>query len=264
MILGIVSGLFILNSLLYVTHRAGHKAIILTWIPGRIIVLIAIQLHNQDFQEWIKITWASSLIGVTFLATFHMAIRFILRIGRKPRFACAKKEWGLSWFLALTTGLSVSILCFFASSDLAYFSIGMVAFCLNIVNVLDAPKRLMENTFTFTWSYIIGTNITATIVLATIQALIIHKHTKWAALCGAIPLYAIALISSSSCVDTPKSIVQTNQHIYLLAYQTWPAMTTIGTIWLLQSKSQQIQLVCASIVCLLTLSLQFCAIRKKI
>lgn len=263
MTVAIIFGIILLNFLLLVTHHA-PKAILLTWIPGRIITLICMQLQKSDFKEWIKITWASSLMSVAFLAAFHLSIRCILGSGRNPRFSCAKTEWAISWFIAIFFIVSTTLLCFFVESSWAYFVIGLVAFCLNIVNLMDAPKRLMADGFAFTWTYILGTNVTAIAVLWTIEELINKGYTKWAGLAGAIPLYAAAMIAGSSCGNTPESIKQTNQHIYLLAYQTWPAMTTVGAIWLLDAYSQSVQMIGATAACLVTLALQFFTIKTKI
>ena len=44
----------------------------------------------------------------------------------------------------------------------------------------------------------------------------------WAGIVSNVPLLAMALIAGASCHNSEKSIKSVRQHIYMLAYQTWP------------------------------------------
>ena len=253
-----------MNIVLFISHKAGPKAMILAWIPGRVIVLVFRQMHKTEFLDWLKITWASSIISVSFLATFHFALRYISHKGRIPRFSCAHKEWLFTWILALAVAAIGATACLYASNDYILFSLGVLAVYLNVVNVMDAPIHLQHKKIKLGIKYIISVNIAIIIILVLIDQLIDMGYTKWAGIGGSIPLLAAGILAGSSCAETETAIADTSQHIYLLAYQTWPGMAATGILWWTQTLGTIPSTIMAGIACMVVIGIQYAMIKTKL
>ena len=245
--LGVILAVLFMNLVLFISHKAGPKAMILAWIPGRFIVLVFRQMHKTEFLDWLKITWASSMISVSFLAIFHFALRYISHKGRIPRFSCAHKEWFFTWILALSAAAMAAAACLYATNDYILFALGVMAVYMNVVNVMDAPV-----------------NIAIIIVLVLIDQLIDNGYTKWAGLSGSIPLLAAGILAGSSCAETETAIADTSQHIYLLAYQTWPGMAATGILWWANPLGTVPATVMAGIACATVIGIQYAMIKTKL
>lgn len=262
--LGVILAVLFMNAILFISHKAGPKATFLTWIPGRVIVLVFRQMHKTEFLEWIKITWASSIISVSFLAVFHYSLRYIAHKGRIPRFSCAHKEWFVCWAFAVGTAVAGMITCLYTDNDYILFSLGILAAYLNVVNVVDAPNHLQHKDIKIGIGYIITVNIAIIIVLVLIDQLIENGYTKWAGLSGSIPLLAAGILAGSSCAETETALADTSQHIYLLAYQTWPGMAATGILWWANPLGTIPATVMAGIACLTVIGIQYAMIKTKL
>lgn len=262
--LGVILAVLFMNVILFISHKAGPKAMILAWIPGRVIVLVFRQMHKTEFLDWLKITWASSIISVSFLAIFHFALRYISHKGRIPRFSCAHKEWFFAWILALTAAAMAASACLYATNDYILFALGVMAVYMNVVNVMDAPIHLQRKEIKLGIKYIIAVNIAIIIVLVLIDQLIENGYTKWAGLSGSIPLLAAGILAGSSCAETETAIADTSQHIYLLAYQTWPGMAATGILWWANPLGAVPATVMAGIACATVIGIQYAMIKTKL
>ena len=170
--LTIIAGVVILNIVLFIIHFSGPKAIALTWVPGRVIVLVISMLHKTELHNWLQITWAASMIPVSLLAIFHFTLRYVANKGRLPRFYCAIPQWLVCWCLGILAMIAAAAACIFIENPYILFFIGIVAAYLNIVNVMDAPIHLQQIPIKFTAWYVIGTNIVVIIAFVFVDILI--------------------------------------------------------------------------------------------
>lgn len=230
--LTIIGAVSVLNIMLFIIHYSGPKAITLTWIPGRIIVIIISMLNKSELQKWLQITWAAYMIPVSLLATFHFTLRCMANKGRLPRFSCAIPQWTICWILGTIAMVTTAIMCIVIENPYILFSIGILAAYLNIVNVVDAPTRLQEIHIKFSAWYVLGTNIAVISALIFIEELVENDYVRLAGVISNIPILSITLLAGSSCDNTEEAMTTTNQHIYMLAYQTWPAMALVGVMWI--------------------------------
>lgn len=221
----------ILNVVMLMVHYAGPKGIILTWIPGRTLLLIVSLLHKSELLETLRYTWAAGLVPVTFLLALHAGVHFLEQKGRLPRFHCAKRRWIFIWFIALFMMAVVILLIGFIESVPLYILLGTAAVMLNILNVRDAPKHLEQEHVELTITYVIGTNAIILSVLFAMNALLDGGYLVWAGIISNIPLLAIILLVGSTCSASPTALTMTRQHIYMLSYQTWPNMAFVGILW---------------------------------
>tara|TARA_B110000977_G_scaffold132461_1_gene168792 strand:- start:454 stop:1242 length:789 start_codon:yes stop_codon:yes gene_type:complete len=253
----IVAGVVVLNIMLFIIHYSGPKAITLTWVPGRVIVIVISMLHQKELHNWLQITWAAYMIPVSLLAIFHFTLRYMANKGRLPRFSCATPQWLICWSLGILSMTTAAILCIVIENPYILFSIGILAAYLNIVNVMDAPTHLHETPIKFTTWYIIGTNIVIVVALVLIDQLIQHDYVRLAGVISNIPILSIVLLAGSSCADTEEAVNTTNQHIYMLAYQTWPAMAFVGVMWIGQVYTTTISLTMSISAVVVVLFIQF-------
>jgi hypothetical protein len=253
----VILGVVVLNIMLFIIHYSGPKAIALTWVPGRVIVIVISMLHKKELHNWLQITWTAYMIPVSLLAIFHFALRYMANKGRLPRFSCATPQWFICWSLGILAMVVSATLCMFIENPYILFSIGILAAYLNIVNVVDAPIHLQEVPIKFSTWYIIGTNIVIIAALILIELLIQHDYVRLAGVISNIPILSIVLLASSSCANTEEAINTTNQHIYMLAYQTWPAMAFVGVMWIGQVYTTSIALVMSMSAVLVVLIIQF-------
>ena len=260
----VILGTIGLNIVMFVIHYSGPKAIVMTWVPGRIIIFVLSMLNKTELRDWLQVTWSSSIIPVSFLAIFHFAIRCMKSKGRLPRFSCAFVPWTIAWSMAIITLLAAIGLCMFIENPYIAFSMGIFAIYLNIVNVLDAPERLQESHIKFTAAYILSTNAIVVSILVTIDQLIERGYVKWAGVVAHVPILSIILLSGGMCTDTESAIRTITQHIYMLAYQTWPSMAFIGVVWGGSALGTPIALTLASISVIIILLIQYTIVKTKL
>jgi len=260
----IVGGTLVLNIMLLVIHLIGPKAITLTWVPGRAIILVLNMLHKTELNQWLQITWTASLIPVSFLAIFHFALRYMTKKGGQPRFSCATQFWVLCWLLAFLVMAAAVTVCILVENTYFLFAIGMVAAYLNIVNVVDAPLRLRDTHLKFTLWYVIGTNAVVITAFLTIDHLIEQGYVQWAGVASNIPLLPIVLLAGSTCSETEETVQAINQHVYMLAYQSWPAMAFVGTVWGTHQLGNVLSLSMATLTVTIVLLIQYLMVRNKL
>ena len=180
------------------------------------------------------------------------------------RFSCAHTHWIAVWTTAIMTIVATVTLCIYVENAYAAFFLGIVAIYLNIVNVLDAPEQLQASHITFTPGYIISTNAIVISMLLAIDQLIERGYVKWAGVAANVPILAIILLSGASCMDTEAAIRTITQHIYMLAYQTWPMMSFVGVLWGAYPLGTVISLSLASVASLVVLFIQYSIVKTKL
>jgi len=261
--LTVILSIILLNISLLVIHHVGSKAIMLTWIPSRSIVLVLSMLHKKELIPWLQITWAASSVAVVFLAVFHFTLR-ALRTGRLPRFSCAHKEWVLCWSIAILATVATTAGVYYTNNNYLYLTIGIIALFGNIVNVTDAPTQLNQpQGIKFTVYYILFINLLAIGALITIDQLIQHGEVEWAGICSNFPILAAMLLAGSTCTTTQQAMRTTTQHVYMLAYQTWPSMAFIGTVWATEPRIGALSVVLGSGAVLIVLCIQYTMIKNE-
>lgn len=251
----------VLNVVMFIVHYTGPKGIILTWIPGRTLILIATLLHKPELLETLRYTWAAGLVPVTFLLALHAGVRVLEQQGRLPRFHCAKRQWACIWLAALVIMAAVILLIGFVESVALYIGLGTAAAILNIINVQDAPRYLEQEQVQFTLGYIFGTNIIILSVLFSMNALLDEGYLVWAGIISNIPLLAIVLLLGSTCSVSPTAVKMTRQHIYMLSYQTWPNMAFVGILWATLTLGNDIACFLASVGMVVVFVLQYYMIK---
>jgi len=252
-----------LDLILYTTNKCGPKAMFITWLPGRLITIVFTQFGNPELQDWLKLTWASFSISITFLAVFHFSLQYI-QTKRRSRFSWAHKQWITCWIVAILISIGCMVLCFSVENEYILFAMGMGAAYVNIVNVLDAPVHLHTEKTTYSVCYFVTLDIAVFAILMIINTLIDFGYTKWAAIGGSIPILAIAMLVNSTCSNSEEAAKNTLQHIYLLAYQTWPAMAAIGVLWGAKRLGDIPALVLSAIACIVVIALQYMIVRIRL
>jgi len=152
----------------------------------------------------------------------------------------------------------------FFRNDMLYLISGIVATLLNIVNVLHAPHHIEQHNIHFTWTYIISTNIVVFGVLFGIHELIYTGEIIWAGVLSNVPLLAMALIAGASCHNSDKAIRSIRQHIYMLAFQTWPNMAVLAVLWLTYELNTVIQIVVSLSALIVVMGIQYIVIKPKL
>lgn len=220
-------------------------------------------LHKKELIQWLQISWAASFCPVAFLAVFHFTLRALQR-GRVPRFSCAHKEWILCWVIALLLISGTTIGVYYTNNHYIYLAIGLVAALVNIVNVTDAPAQLQQQGIKFTVYYIIFINLLAIGALIAIDQLIQHGEVEWAGICSHFPILAAALLAGSTCTTTQQSMRTTTQHVYMLAYQTWPSMAFIGVVWATEPLFGSYSVALGSIAVVAVVGIQYTMIKNEL
>jgi hypothetical protein len=259
--LTILISTLVLNIVMFMVHYTGPKGIILTWIPGRTLLLIVSLLHKPELLETLRYTWAAGVVPVTFLLAFHAGVRVLEQKGRLPRFHCAKRQWVVIWLVALIIMAAVILLIGFVESVTLYVVLGTTAIVLNIINVKDAPQHLEQEHVQLTTEYVIGTNIIILSVLFAMNALLDGGYLVWAGIISNIPLLAVVLLLGSTCSVSPTAVKMTRQHIYMLSYQTWPNMAFVGILWATLALGNDIACFLASAGMLVMFGLQYYMIK---
>lgn len=259
----ILIGTLILNVMMLVVHYLGPKGILLTWIPGRTLMLVFSLLHKPEFIETLRYSWAAGLVPVVFLAALHGGIRLMERRGRLPRFHCATKQWSLYWSLAIASMVGIVCLIGFVQQPALYLVLGIVAIILNIVNVTDAPQHLSENKVQLSVEYVVGINLIVIALLVAVNELIDRGELVWAGILSNVPLFALILMLGATVQPTPEALKNMGQHIYMLSYQIWPNMAFVGVLWGLDPfVSNEIGGIIATVAMLLILAVQYTMIKN--
>lgn len=258
----VLIGLLVLNAMLFIVQAVGPKGIILTWIPGRTLLLIISLLHKPELYETLQYSWASGLVPVIFLVTLHAGTRMMDTGGRLPRFKCATKQWLVHWALALAAMTGVILLIGFVSSSALYIALGGLAVALNVLNIIDAPQHLQQGHFSLTIGYIAGVNVLVLSVLVAMSELLDAGELVWAGVIANVPLFAFILMIGSSCQPSPVAIRTTGQHIYMVSYQIWPNLTFIGVLWASGSLGNDVACAIAASMTVVVLAIQYIMIRN--
>jgi hypothetical protein len=257
----VIFGILAFNSVLAIVHFAGPKSIVLTWIPGRILVLVISLASVDALQDMIRYTWASSIIPVTFLVIFHTASSYN---GRLPRFGKANCHWAATWIVSVVTMAVTIVIIGIFGNDILYLVTGIIATLLNIVNVTCAPQHIEKNEIKFTPTYIVGINVLVFGVLFGIHELIGAGELVWAGILSNIPLLAMALIAGATCIDSKKAVISIHQHVYMLSYQIWPNMAILSALWVTR-KQLLFERLCISLIALIiVISIQYLFIKSKL
>lgn len=248
---------------MWMIHVMGPKGIVLTWIPGRTLLLIVSLLHKPELLETLQYTWAAGFVPVTFLLPLHIGVRALATSGRRfPRFSCAKMQWVAIWLATIVTVVIAVLLIGISRSNALNVSLGILAILLNMFNVKDAPLHLQHEDVSLTVQYVIGTNAIVFSVLALMNHLLDKGELVWAGIVSNIPLLAVVLIAGSTCRATPEAITLTGQHIYMMSYQIWPNMAFVGMLWATVPLGVDIACVLATLTMFTILVIQFVVIKK--
>lgn len=252
----------VFNAVMFFIHALGPKGIVLTWIPGRSLVLIASLLHKPELLQTLQYTWAAGIVPVVFLIPLHVGVDYLFRVGRSPRFSCAALKWGCIWLITIIMMVLAVLLIGIAQSQTLNIVLGALAVVLNIYNLKDAPQHLQAEKVGFSVVYVVGTNAIVLGVLAIMNALLNAGELVWAGIVSNIPLLALVLIAGSTCKTTPDAIKMTKQHIYMMSYQIWPNMAFVGVLWAAIPLGAANACIFASVGTLILLVVQFIVIKR--
>jgi len=251
----------VLNAVLLMIHVVGPKSIVLTWIPGRNLLLIGSLLYKPELLETLRYAWAAGIIPVMFLLPLHAGVRLLSWRGRMPRFYCAKFEWILVWLLTLFAMTLGILLIGLLKSEPLNITLGAVAILLNILNVIDAPQHLEHEQVHLTIGYVLGTNVAVLAVLILMNYLLDIGELVWAGVVSNVPLLAFVLVVGSTCDPTPRALKLTGQHIYMMSYQIWPNMAFVGILWATLYLGVSTACILASVATLFVLAVQYLMIK---
>jgi len=226
-----------LNALLYVVHYGGRWGVVATWIPGKLLVLLAqwfVADHhdNQALVKTLEYTWATCLVPVVFLNAFHVFL--CCQQGREQRFRSHLwcRRWTVATVVAVLVGVATWAACEFDVTKTSVYIFGTAAFAMNILNIVDAPQHLNVAGTQLTWSYVLVVNVVTFVLLAAVGALVQRREHVWAAVLTNAPLFAIALMANAALLPQADATKNIKQQTYMLAYQTWPSLGLVATAWL--------------------------------
>ena len=268
--LPIVGGVFFINILLFIVHKCGPKSILFTWIPGKLIMLFVqwYVLHTENVSnliETLEYTWASTIIPVLFLNTFHIFLR--CHKGREHRFK--SKKWMCRWSLAIMVVIISSaivwLICTYDNKRYFLALSGMMALFLNVMNVTDAPNHIKGKKMKFSCSYFVVVNLAIIGILLLIKYLTEQKYFIIAGIVSNIPLFAIALLAAAALQTQTQATKDIKQQAYMLSYQIWPALGMLAGSWLSLQYivTVWISLVIGIIIIGLVIGIQYCLIKDK-
>lgn len=225
----LITGVVIINLMVYIVHKAGPWGIALTWLPGRVIALMAqIQWLDTpgDMLVMAQYTSCACLVPVLFLLSFHTYMPG--HHGRLPRFKCAHFEWIACWILAIVAlGIASGIVLWASPSRTACITIATAAALLNVVNTYHAPGRVRTERMPLSVRYFFAVNVVSIATLTTIAWCTAEGYLLEASLLSNLPIFSMVLLIGSSCFETPAAIWTTRQHVYMLSYQAWPSLVFI-------------------------------------
>ena len=258
----IAASIIVLNLLLVMIHKLGPKGIVLTWVPGRTIVLIASILHKPELLETLRYTWSSGILPVAFLVPMHIGTNILSFNGRVSRFKCSK-WWIIIWIATLLVLTMTVLLVGNMQSSATQLLLGILAIFFNLSHLTEAPSALPANDHVkLSIVYVIITNIVILSVLGLIHIAIDQDQLVWAGILSNLPLMSFILIAGSSCQPSAKALRQTAQHIYMLSYQTWPNMAFVGSLWAAMPLGVDSAIIVAILAMIAVLIVQFVAIKK--
>ena len=133
----------------------------------------------------------------------------------------------------------------------------------NVVNVSDAPAQLQQQHLKFTAYYVLFINALAIGALVTIDHLIQLGEVEWAGICSNFPILAAMLLAGSTCTTTEQAMRTTTQHVYMLAYQTWPAMAFVGMIWATEPLMGIYSVGLGSLAVIIVLGIQYTMVKNE-
>jgi len=230
-------GIIAFNALLYVVHHGGRWGVVATWIPGKLLVLLAqwFVADHQDNNALVKTleyTWATCLVPVVFLNAFHVFL--CCQNGREQRFRSHLwcRRWTVATGAAVVVGGATWAICTFDVTKTSVYVFGTAAFALNILNIADAPQHLNMVATQLTWSYVIIVNIVTLALLAGVGVLVQQREHVLAAVLTNAPLFAIALMANAALLPQADATKNIKQQTYMLAYQTWPSLVLVGAAWI--------------------------------
>lgn len=262
--LTVIGGLIIIDGLLLIVQRLGSKAIAFTWFPGRTILLSWSLLASADeehIRSVLEVCLASHSLSVVFLAVFHIFLECLEKTPRLPRHGCAISYWFIGWVVSLLcVGGTVTAL-WLHQTEMMFIMVGIATALLNAVNLQHAPKRLENASMKFNLTYFIGINIVAAGLIFGVHWLLQSGYVTWAGLLSNFPIFEIVLFASSSCLDTPVAIRMTRQHVFMLAFQTWPSMALVATIIVLLPVGHVFAAIIAGVATIMVIILQFAVIQ---
>jgi hypothetical protein len=260
--ISILAGLGATNILLLLIYFTGSIGIVFTWIPGRTIVvalsLLALE-SSQETENSMLNNIASHIIPVLFLIVFRIGIHNYQ--GRQPRFK-SHTLWPIVWSIAMIVMVGALTVLWIIKSPIIFAIMGAFSILLNFANIQDVPEQIKTNTIKITWLYALIANVSAAIIIATISELINHKQQFIASIVSNIPFFSIVLLAQSTLTSVGTQI--TSQHIYMLAYQTWPSMTFMTICFWTRDFPTTTSICAASVATMVVIGLQFTAIMKKL
>ena len=232
--LPVVGGILCINVLLCIVQRCGTKSLLLTWIPGKLLLLfaqwiVASQPDTSLISETLGYVWASIIVPVLFLNTFH----YFLSRSREPRFHSG--EWFGRWCLALLvvmlSTVVVWITCRYDETRYGVALLGAIALILNVDNVTNAPTRLVvANSLSFSYSYWVVVNLVSLAVFLAMKYLLEYKQYLVVGILSNLPLFPIALLAAAAL--QPQAALDIKQQTFMLSYQNWPALGMVLGSWL--------------------------------
>jgi glucose uptake protein GlcU len=116
----------------------------------------------------------------------------------------------------------------------------------------------------FTYYYIIFINVLAVGALVAIDQLVELGEIQWAGISTNFPILAAMLLAGSTCTTTQEAMRTTTQHVYMLAYQTWPSMAFVGVLWGAEPFGQVTSIVLASAAVIIVLFVQYSMIKSEL
>ena len=253
----ILIGLAAVNILLLLVYLTGFFGIVFTWIPGPTIV-IALTLLAVDNKEERSVAIlnniATHIIPVLFLNVFRLGIHNYK--GRQPRFA---RDWSTLWLVAILVMLATFASLWLTTSPIIFGIIGVFSLIVNFVNIKDIVK-IQTIPIQITWFYVVGANLLTVGIIYTLLQLTVSGQSFVASIISNIPFFSIILLAQSTCYNAPN----TSQNIYLVAFQIWPSLIFMTTVFF----GQDLPIVqCISLACVMTtiaIGIQFVIIMKKI
>lgn len=261
----ILGGLAVINGLLLIVQRLGPKAIALTWFPGRTILLIWSILgsaNEEHIRSLLDVCLASHSLSVIFLAVFHLFLECLDNTPRLPRYGCAISYWFICWVISLGAMGGTAAALWYNRTTSMYIGVGIASALLNGINLQHAPRRLENASMNFSLPYFLGINIVASALIISVHLLLQSGYVTWAGLLANLPIFSIVLFAGSSCRETPTAIRMTRQHVFMLAFQTWPSMAMVATLLLVLSVGHVFAAIVSGIATIMVIILQFVIIQN--
>ena len=240
--LPVIGGIVGINILLCLVQRCGTKSLLLTWIPGKLLLLfaqwtVASQQDIPQISETLGYVWASTIVPVLFLYTFHYFLSH--DTGREPRFRPSQwfGRWGLALVVVVLSTVVVWIVCRYDETHYLIALLGVIALFLNVANITNAPKRLVTpnsplhpSQSSSSSSYWVVVNLASLGVLLAMKYLLEYDQRLIAGILSNLPLFPIALLAAAAV--QPQAAQDIKQQTFMLSYQNWPVLGMVLGSWL--------------------------------